>query len=308
MRRLEGPYHQSEINRYLACPQALLLKVEGVEPLFRPLGWMRGAAVHAAIHRLHTSREWDHWDRVFDDAWCAEFDRPGPPINAGPEKLEREYRDWASAVGNYAAHEQDAPVHYSELPVRGLVVSRSGREYAVEGVVDQIRPSEDGNGYDIYELKTNATLPGQASLERNVQLCLYAWCCVTGEVRVDDKWVPARKALPGFLRDCVCYKLSNLVPYKRSGRRQDGTTYAAGDLRGNPRITVPVDSDRLVEGAHVIARIIAAIRAGGFFWNPSSLYGGCDACPYKYACGKTFSSNRHVLPMVPAVGALPKTA
>ncbi|GAH75246.1 unnamed protein product [marine sediment metagenome] len=55
---------------------------------------------------------------------------------------------------------------------------------------------------------------------------------------------------------------------------------------------MPVKTDQLVEGAKGIARIIAAIRAGGFFWNPSAMYGGCDACPYKYACGTTFSSNQ----------------
>ena len=39
-----------------------------------------------------------------------------------------------------------------------------------------------------------------------------------------------------------------------------------------------------------MARIIAAIRARGFFWNPSALYGGCDACAYSHACGQSFSS------------------
>ena len=46
-----------------------------------------------------------------------------------------------------------------------------------------------GSGFDLYELKTSTSLPGPASLERNVQLCLYSWCCVTGELQIDGKWV-----------------------------------------------------------------------------------------------------------------------
>ena len=187
-------------------------------------------------------------------------------------------------------------VLYTELPVRGVLQSRSGREYTVEGIIDQIRRSTDGTGFDIYEFKTNATLPALASLQRNIQLCLYCWCAVTGEVLIDGKWLPAKDILPGFLQNGVLYKLVNLIPYKRAGRRGDGTKYQAGDLRGDPRITVPVETDHLIEGAQAIARIIAAIRAGGFFWNPSALYGGCDACPYKYACGTSFTAKQEDLP------------
>jgi len=308
MRRLEGPYHQSEINDYLACPQALLLKLQGVEPLFRSMSQCRGAAVHAAIHRLHNEQDWDLWQQVFDEAWCQEFNHPGPPINATPDKIEQEYEDWSTAIGNYASREQHSPLIHSELQVRGVVTSRSGRRYAIEGTVDQVRRCQDGKGYEIYELKTNATLPGQASLERNIQLCLYCWCCVAGDVLVDEEWISARQALPGVLRNCACYKLSNLIPYKRSGRRPDGVKYNAGDLRGEPVVTVPVRPEQLVEGVQGIARIIAAIRAGGFFWNPSSLYGGCDACPYKYACGTAFTSNREVSPMPLPEGVAVKTA
>jgi hypothetical protein len=305
MTRLEGPYHQSEINDYLSCPQALLLKLQGVEPAFRSMGRCRGRAVHTTVNRLHRDRNWDRWEEVFDEAWTSEFSLPGPPINADAARIEKEYQDWRTAVGNYVERERDSDVLCCELPVRGIVTSRSGREYAVEGTVDQVRPSADGDGYDVYELKTNATLPGPAGLGRNVQLSLYCWCCVTGEVRLDGKWAPAREVLPGFLRGCVLYKLSNLIPYKRAGRRGDGTKYSAGDLRGDPDIALPIRPDQLVEGVRALARIIAAIRAGGFFWNPSSLYGGCDACPYEHACGTTFRSGRETIPM-PA--ALPKIA
>ena len=301
MQRPEGPYHQSEINDYLTCPQVLLLKMEGVEPLFRPLGLVRGGAVHRAIHRLHAEGAWDRWRAVFDEVWDDAFSRPGPPVDGPPEKVEDEYRTWQTAIGHYVDQQRQAAVLYTELGVRGVVTSRSGREYVVEGTVDQIRASADGRGYEIYELKTNTSLPGRASLERNVQLCLYAWCCVTGEVRVDGDWVPAREVLPGFLRACVFYKLSSLIPYRRAGRRSDGTRYEKGDLRGDPCVPVPMDPDRLVEGTRAIARIIAAMRAGGFFWNPSSLYGGCDTCPYKYACGTSFSSNREPVAAVPGM-------
>ena len=301
MQRLEGPYHQSEINDYLACPQTLLLKLEGVEPLFRPVALVRGTAVHRTIHRLHTKGRWSRWQRVYEEEWAGAFDEPGPPVDSPPEKIEEEYQKWQTALASYVERERETEVLFSELRLRGTVTSRSGRLYPIEGTVDQIRPACSGKGYDLYELKTSATLPGRASLERNVQLCLYAWCCVTGEVEVDGEWCPAAKVLPSVLRRCVCYKLSNLIPYQRAGRRTDGSRYQRGDLRGDPEIAVPVDPDRLVEGTQAIARIIAAMRAGGFYWNPSSLYGGCDTCPYKYACGTTFTSNQEPMEAVPSL-------
>lgn len=291
MARLEGPYHQWQINAYLACPHALLLRLRGVPPLFRTLGQCRGTAVHRAIARLHKEGAWDRWDRVFETSWAGVFSDDGPPIDATPDKIQREYEDWRAAVKNYAEDQREAAVLHTELPVRGKVTSRSGREYMLEGTVDQIRTCPDGCGYDVCELKTNARLPGSASLERNVQMCLYCWCCLTGEVRIDDRWRPAAEVLPGVLKSYVFFKLSDLVPYKRSGKRRDGTKYQAGDLRGDVRLAMPVQAEQLVEGAQAIARIIAAMRAGGFFWNPSALYGGCDACPYKYSCGSAFSSN-----------------
>jgi len=290
MTRLEGPYHQWQINAYLSCPHALLLRLQGVSPAFRTLGQCRGTVVHNAIQRLHQDEAWDDWDRVFDDAWFAVFSDDGPSIDAPPEKIDQEYDDWHTAVRNYVQRERDAEVLFTELPVRGRVTSRSGREYTLEGRVDQIRRSPDG-GFEVVELKTSKSLPGSASLERNVQMCLYCWCCLTGEVCVDDGWRPAKEVLPGLLTNYAFYKLSDLIPYKRSGRRRDGTKYAPGDLRGEVRLAMPVHADQLVEGTQAIARIIAAMRAGGFFWNPSALYGGCDACPYKYACGSAFSSN-----------------
>ena len=49
MTRLEGPYHQWQINAYLSCPHALLLRLQGVSPAFRTLGQCRGTVVHNAI-------------------------------------------------------------------------------------------------------------------------------------------------------------------------------------------------------------------------------------------------------------------
>ena len=296
MVRLEGPYRQSQINDYLACPQALLLKLQGAEPLFRSLSQTRGTAIHRIIRCLHDEGQWNDWQVQFEDIWAEEFSRAGPPINATPDQIDREYNNWRTAVGNYVEKEQNATILYAELPVRGVLRNRSGRVYTVEGIIDQIRPSADGHGYYIYELKTNATLSTLASLQRNIQLCLYCWCAVTGEVFVGDNWLSAKDVLPEYLQNCVLYKLVNLIPYKRAGRRSDGTKYQAGDLRGDPLISVPVTTDNLVEGAQAIARIIAAIRAGGFFWNPSALYGGCEVCPYKYACGTSSTAKQQNLP------------
>jgi hypothetical protein len=125
--RLEGPYHQSEIRDYLACPQVLLFKLQGVEPLFRPLAQLRGSAVHAAIHCLHAHQAPDRWAQVFEDAWCKEFSRPGPPVNAHPDRIEQEYAEWREAVGRYAAMEGAAPVLHSDKSLRPRV--RRGRNH-----------------------------------------------------------------------------------------------------------------------------------------------------------------------------------
>ena len=86
------------------------------------------------------------------------------------------------------------------------------------------------------------------------------------------------------------------LPAGGAGRRTDGSTYAAGDLRGDPCYRISKTPEQLEQGAQAIARIIAAIRAGGFFWNPSAMYGGCDACPVKHACGQGLVSNHDLQP------------
>ena len=135
-----------------------------------------------------------------------------------------------------------------------------------------------------------------ATLERNGQLSRYGWCLHTGEVFVDGQWRQASDVLGGPLRGIVTYHLAHLIPYRRAGRRADGSTYAAGDLRGDSCYRITKTSAQLEQGASAIARIIAAIRAGGFYWNPSAMYGGCDACPVKHACGNGLASNRALAP------------
>lgn len=293
---LQPPYHQSILNAYLACPEALrLTAVEGVRPAFRHYAQVRGSAVHATISRLHAEQAWGHARELFEEEWELQFGLPAAPINADAKKLTKEFEDWADAVEQYARRECEAPVLYCELPVRSSVRSRGGRSYPVEGIVDQIRRCEDG-GYEVYEIKTGAAAPSLATLERNIQLALYAWCLHAGEVLVDGRWQPAAAALGGPLRGIVAYQLAHLIPYRRAGRRVDGSTYAAGDLRGDPCYRIHKTPEQLEQGAQAIARIIAAIRAGGFFWNPSAMYGGCDACPVKHACGQGLLSNRDLEP------------
>ncbi len=293
---LQPPYHQSILNAYLACPEALrLTALEGVRPMFRHYTQARGSAVHATICRLHWERAWERGRSVFEQEWELQFGLSNIPINADARKVAKEFTVWADAVEQYALKERDAPVLHCELRVRGAVRSRGGRSYAVEGTVDQVRRG-DGGAYELYEIKTTAAAPSLATLKRNLQLSLYGWCLHTGEVFVDDCWRPAAEVFGGPLRGMVVYHLANLIPYRRGGRRADGSTYAAGDLRGDPCYRITKSPEQLEQGGEGIARIIAAIRAGGFFWNPSAMYGGCDACAVKHACGRGLLSNRELEP------------
>ena len=293
---IQPPYHQSILNAYLACPEALrLTALEGVRPAFRHYAQVRGTAVHSTVSRLHNEQAWDRARELFAEEWELQFGLSGAPVNADAKKLAKEFEDWADAVEQYALGEHKAPVLYCELRVRGAVRSRGGRSYPVEGTIDQVRRCS-GGGYEVYEIKTNAASPSLATLERNIQLSLYGWCLHTGEVLVGGKWQAAAEVLGGPLRGMVAYHLAHLIPYRRAGRRADGSTYAAGDLRGDPCYRISRTPEQLEQGAQAIARIIAAIRAGGFFWNPSAMYGGCDACPVKQACGRGLVSNRSLEP------------
>jgi len=293
---IQPPYHQSTLNAYLAFPEKLrLTAVEGVRPTFRHYAQVRGTAVHSAIARLHEEHAWDQARDVFAQEWELQFSLPDSPVNASAKKLDKEYEDWCAAVEQYALREHNAPVLYCELPVRGAVRSRGGRCYEVQGTVDQVRRA-DGGGYEVYEHKTNATCPSLATLERNIQLSLYGWCLHAGEILVDDQWQPASEVFDGALRGMVSYHLAHLIPYRRAGRRSDGSTYSAGDLRGDPCYRITKTPEQLEQGALVIARIIAAIRAGGFYWNPSAMYGGCDACSVKHSCGHGLLSNHELEP------------
>ena len=269
--------------------------VRGVKPAFRHYAQLRGSAVHATIHRLHTEGGWDEARDLFREEWLLRLGAPGPPVNADEQKLAKEFDDWGDAVEQYALREREAEVAFSELRLRGTVRSLGGRGYEVEGTVDQLRRRPDG-GMALYEIKTNATPPTPAVLERNIQLALYGWCLNTGEAYVDGRWVPAIELCGGPVNELVHYQFGHLIPYRRNGRRGDGSTYSAGSLRGDPCYRVTKTPEQLAEGARSIARIIAAIRAGGFFWNPSATYGGCDACPVRHACGRGLATNAGLAP------------
>ncbi|UCC30690.1 MAG: PD-(D/E)XK nuclease family protein [Phycisphaerales bacterium] len=293
---IQPPYHQWMLNAYLACPEALRLTLLArVKPAFRHYARVRGTVAHATVFRLHVEKAWDRVDEVFEEEWGQQLALPGPPINANAKKLAKEFEDWRDALRQYVLREREARVVFCELPVRGTVRSRGGRPYAVEGVVDQVRPCADG-GFDVYEIKTSAANPSLATFERNIQLSLYAWCLHAGEVFVENEWQAVSKVLGENLHGIVCYQLAQLIPYRRAGRRPDGSTYAAGELRGDPCYRITKTPEQLEQGACAVARIIAAIRAGGFFWNPSAMYGGCDACAVKHGCGKELLSNSPLQP------------
>ncbi len=292
---LQPPYHQSILNAYLACPEALrLTALDGVRPAFRHYAQARGSAVHATICRLHREQAWEQARSICEQEWELQLGLSDIPVNADAKKLAKEFEDWSDAVEQYALREHAAPVLHCEMRVRGVVRSRGGRSYEVEGTVDQVRCCD--GGYELYEIKTGATSPSLATLERNVQLALYGWCLHTGEVLVDGRWQAATDVLGGPLKGMVAYHLAHLIPYRRAGRRADGSTYTAGDLRGDPCYRITKSPEQLEQGAQAIARIIAAIRAGGFYWNPSAMYGGCDACAVKHACGRGLLSNRELEP------------
>ncbi len=49
---IDPPYHQSILNAYLSCPEALrLTAIAGAKPAFRHYARVRGSAVHAAISK-----------------------------------------------------------------------------------------------------------------------------------------------------------------------------------------------------------------------------------------------------------------
>ncbi len=135
---IDPPYHQSTLNAYLSCPEALrLTAIVGAKPAFRHYARVRGTAVHATIHRLHAESAWERAGAIFQEEWGLQLSLPGPRINADAKKLDKEFDDWAAAVEQYAVRECAAPVLYCELHVRGTVRSRGGRSYAVEGTVDR---------------------------------------------------------------------------------------------------------------------------------------------------------------------------
>lgn len=275
-------YSASKLHGMTGCSWRYWLESTGAVPETRSLALARGRAVHSTIARLHRERLWPDWFDLFKAEWDAELANPDESVlpwsnDETEEQIIAEFDDAHQIVENYVERERETPVLATEVPFRMILVhTRTGTRYRLAGTVDQ--PIIDRDRLILRDLKTNATAPNEAYLARNYQFSTYGLALRRGVFLVNGEPISFGR-YPDRLE---WYQLHHLLPYKRAGKRGDGTSYVKGDLRGEPVIEVKrttADYDFFRAEA---CRVIQIMRMKLFVRSPDPI--GCSMCRYSTAC------------------------
>lgn len=216
------------------------------------------------------------------------------PDNTNEEKIETLFSDGGRILGNYVERNRDAKVLGTEVTFFMLLRHpRTGTSYRFTGTVDQVREGDivmhnqtpgvyvpsDGEGLEVWDLKSDADAPDQAFLDRNIQFSTYGLGLKHGLFEMADGLQP----IGCYPSRSVWYHLQYLLPYKRGGTvPSTGRKYSKGDLRGEPEIPVhrtPEDYEQFQAEA---CQMIRMIRMRMFFRSVTKI--GCSMCSVKHAC------------------------
>ncbi|HWC32783.1 MAG TPA: PD-(D/E)XK nuclease family protein, partial [Actinomycetota bacterium] len=158
----------SSMNTYERCPLAYRLQYEERVPTKRSSFLAFGDSLHQALYRFHdrpvpVAPPVEHLLEILDDVWVSE--------GYGGEAEEHAYRQHAREVlrryheDNAASYRIPAALEFRfRIEVEGVPVN---------GVIDRL-DRVPGGGYEIVDYKTNRRLPPKASIDRDLQLSLYA--------------------------------------------------------------------------------------------------------------------------------------
>jgi len=293
MHKFTGPFHQSDIYKYLTCPFSFYLhKILNIPESYRHPNTVTGSALHWAIDSWHSQQQsplthlqahdffQDFWHKTLqglDPMTLAHNSAPLPQIKW--EAIDQQQNDLiddaVSVFFNYTnqEHNLSARVLHSEITF-GLVFYNN----QFEGTMDQIRINDSGN-LELWDFKFSKVAPSQVYLDRSFQFSLYAIAMKEGAL-----YVPGQDALEliqigEYPEKIVWYHLRNLIPYKRSYKG-----FQPGDLRGDPRIHTTRSETQLKNTKKDLRKICTMMKSGHFPRSGRDT-GGCNGfCRHLDAC------------------------
>jgi hypothetical protein len=291
-------YTASRLSEFSECPMKYWLhNVKGFRPESRHPNAIRGTAIHGAINRIHRLKKFDDWLDIFEEEKLRAMADPHEvdlPWARGTteESVADAMEDGAVMLGGYVERNRTAEVVASEVQGRMLVRHpRTKTKYRFAMTIDQVR--RVGKSLKIVDLKTGKNVPNPAYLARSLQFTGYGAGLKNATWNVDGEW----QSFGEYPESLSWYQLGLLLPYKRGGKRSDGSSYQKGDVRGDPEIPVVRDLSQYEEFPIVACRIIQAIRMKLFYHAVN--WFECGMCKFESACstgsGMTLESDPEAL-------------
>jgi RecB family exonuclease len=274
---MADPLRQSTIYSYLRCPyQHFLRTTDPTSQSYRNPAAVFGTVIHGLIARMHAG-EWEmdietEFLKAFEwEATERQNDSPTLPIRWKDETKEREQhlQDAVAMLDGYRS--KDYNRNAKILLAEATFTVKLGRQ-TLTGTIDQLRQHPDG-ALELVDFKTSKAAPPQAYVDLDYQLALYAWALKHGTFLVGGRLVQPN-VLPDLL---TLYFLRHHIPYKRATNGK-----AAGEERGDPRITTTRSAEQLKAMKTDVASVARMIRAGLFPRSPDPMK--CSCCAYTDAC------------------------
>jgi hypothetical protein len=297
MFQLNSPWHQSDVNNYLTCPQMAYFRtyLQLPEPGRHPNA-VTGSTLHWAIEQWHNEKQ-PAWNREHINGFVAYLFEQTilghdpmtilhktdelPPVewewskDSREELLEKAQQCFF--LYTCQPHNIEANVIQSEAFFR---FKYWGLEF--EGSMDQLRRMPD-ESIELWDFKFSAFTPHREFLNRAIQFTIYSYALWKGDLfDTDDNEepIPDTKRSLGILPDrCVWYHLPHLVPYKRNGKNG-----SVGDPKGEPRYTFTLSKQRILFYMKNIRKIISQFHQGKFYLAGKQA-GSCNGfCHFHDAC------------------------
>lgn len=275
-------FHQSAIKLYSICPkQYWFLKVAGVKRETISSKMLFGSVYHEAVDQLHQGV-------VVDEACLREIIDTIEKAEETPtwwDDRQAEIDEWlldaVPTLNNYWSKpfNREAKILLSE---KEFTVKIGSFDFA--GRIDQVRQTPEGE-LVLIDYKSGLMPNGEAEFELDYQLSIYAYALkhdtTLGIERFPDK--------------VGRYLLHDHLPYKRNGKKGDGTPYFKGNERGNGLYTTTrteADYDAMIQDLSIICRQIVGphfnaktnrLESGGAFPRTPNFL-NCGMCPVRQEC------------------------
>ena len=278
-------YTSSILSTIALCGrQAYLHYVKGIKEQSRNIMGVRGTALHKAVQVLHTQKKFGDWLDVYSECWNDTMDNDAESSLPWSKDLkdtdiEKVYDDGALMLDGYCKENSGVNVIAAEARFLMLIEHpRTGTRYRMTGSIDQIVEMYTDN-FQMVDLKSGSNTPNPQFLKLNMQFSAYGLALEKGVFLLPDGGTMEFGKYPNLL---VWLHMRNYLPYKRSGRRADGTKFARGDKRGDTMIFVPRSDADYKEFQATACRLVQAVRMNIFPPVANDIV--CSMCRFQEPC------------------------